>query len=44
MGNSYRRALPWVTRDEHDADQNDEEWLEENPDFRYTGEDADKWQ
>ena len=44
MGFSYRRALPWVTREAQDADQNDEEWLEENPDFRYNGEDQDRWQ
>lgn len=43
VGPSYARALPWVHYD-NDADETEDDYLEENPDFRYQGEDADKWQ
>lgn len=43
MGPSYARALPWVDYPD-DAELDEEEWLQENPEFRYNGEDQDKWQ
>ena len=43
-GQSYARKIPWRETPQQATQDDPEEWLEMNPEFRDYGEDMDKWQ